>query len=425
MRSSVAKEKAKDKNTTIVRLKREGLRFELSCHRDHIPSKATLADPKAHIDFDEVLVNDAIFANAAKSEVAKPADVEKAFKDVPNTSEGKDTRAVMRFILTKGEVLKSQEDRTEEMEGALALMAKVAQKVAASTHVFPTEAVAKFVDGGRKNPEKLSGLRLERYAAADIERELKNIKFRPANGAGLDDAAADAIHALWASKALPILRDAFLVTVVPEGSATAATVQAAAAQLPHGFVKVVASSAKETRLLIDASVKNLLPKGHFGDAIVEVSKEIFVPRLDNDELASVAPGTAVAHPPAAHGGPKAAAAAAAAGGKPSAKAGATAPGGKKSKKSADSDDDDEAAAASALEAQLAKLKAEDSDDDGKKKGGKKAAAKKAPAPAPKAKAAASAPAQQKKKWEPSDDDEASEASEDEAPAEMMKPKKRK
>ena len=189
MRTGVAKQKLKDKNVAIIRLKKLGERFEIQVQRE----KATLAMAAAKaaaaasatvtvpsgggggkkggasssaasshhgIDFDDLLIVPTVFCNAAKSEVAKPQDIAKAF--------GEDTpiERVFLAILENGEMLQSQEDRAATTHITLQGLEALSSQVAAKTFVRPPKPT--------QRPERIS--------AEIAERELKNARFKHSAG---------------------------------------------------------------------------------------------------------------------------------------------------------------------------------------------------------------------------------------------------
>eukprot|EP00123_Amoebidium_parasiticum_P000298 comp10718_c0_seq1/m.5377 comp10718_c0_seq1/g.5377 ORF comp10718_c0_seq1/g.5377 comp10718_c0_seq1/m.5377 type:complete len:252 (-) comp10718_c0_seq1:644-1399(-) len=92
-------------NVALVRYKKGGKRFELACYKNKVQSWRS----KTETDLDEVLQTDSIFVNVSKGEVAKTADLEKAF----NTT---DTQKIIREILDKGELQVSDKERAHHLE---------------------------------------------------------------------------------------------------------------------------------------------------------------------------------------------------------------------------------------------------------------------------------------------------------------------
>jgi ribosome maturation protein Sdo1 len=403
MRTGVSKDKAKDKNVTYARLKRNGMRFEISLYRDKIPTKAEVTAPKFAYQWTDMLVSPLVYSNAAKGEPAEKQDIAKAFPEMS-------VEDVWKMIFEKGEVVQTQEDRVDNMAEDKHNVAKLAATVAAHSHVLPVSALKAYYE--TKADKELSKLRLERYSTADIERELKNARFKPlATSVTSQDTVIDAIAAIRAVDTVPIVRDQHIciIRLVKDSGVTVADVTRAFSETVrpmHG--QILRTTQDDVVAVIDIAdaVKTLQQNETLRQCQVQVSEEFYIPRDPNfaDDLTAVTSGAVTkakggAAPPAKAGG----------------KAKAPPP--------------QAPAASSGLEAQLAGLKTgEESDDESK--GGKKAKGKKAKQQQP-------APGVQKKgpkKIEDSDDDElpkailkkaGSDSEDEEEPVATMKPKKKK
>lgn len=64
-------------NVAVVRLKRQGKRFEIACYKNKVMSWRD----KSETDIDEVLQTHEIFTNVSKGQFAKSTDLAKAFAD--------------------------------------------------------------------------------------------------------------------------------------------------------------------------------------------------------------------------------------------------------------------------------------------------------------------------------------------------------
>mmetsp|Transcript_27126 Transcript_27126/g.31299 ORF Transcript_27126/g.31299 Transcript_27126/m.31299 type:complete len:391 (+) Transcript_27126:61-1233(+) len=387
MRTGVAKDKAKDKNVVHARLKRMGARFELSLFRDKIPTRQQLLSSSFQPNWLEILAAQAVFSNAAKGEVADKNELSKAFPDMTN-------EAIYRQILEKGEVLATLEDRNEHLAEDKQGFAKLAALIADMTHVRPSK------DESTKKSTGKHGPRLERYTAADIERELKNVRFKPSDAsASLREHAIEAIHAIHMADNIPILRDAKFASITL--SAEAPLPEKFAIQpMDFKLVTFPQQDSKTLHLVVDFSVdvsKALEKHKDFPVAEVRCADEFYIPKSSSDDLTCVeirttatTSGKAGSKPaPGPKSAPK--------------KSGA----GAKGAKAVDSDEEEEEGGLNSLEAQLKALKGDDSDDDtrGGKKGGKKSAKQPAPKSKPAAKQAAPKQQQHKGKYYDSDEEE--------------------
>lgn len=389
MRTGVVKDRAKEKNVVHFRLKKGGKRFEVSVLKDKLPTKEELKSKTAATDilWDLVLANRAVFSNAAKAEIAKKSDLDTAFENLTEDE-------IIVQILLKGEMLLNQEDRAEHTHESLGHLHAVSERIAAMIFARPTEEDLKNLAA-----KKSGKLRLLHYTAEEVERELKNVKFKPLC-TELKDQAVEGIVAVANGVMLPTLRDQTLVTIVP--SAEGQSVKDLAAQLATykpGYLKVVEAKKNCVVAVVDPE----LPEQMAGVFKIESAEVQHIPKGPADDLTMELPARSAA-PPAATAGKEAK--------KPAEKPSA--------KKTAKKDDDEEEVKGSkthSLEAELAALKADSSDDDGKKKKKKPA---KAPAPKQQPAKAPPKPAKHETREESEEEDD-----EDEAPTETMKPKKRR
>uniref|UniRef100_A0A2M4AQ01 Ribosome maturation protein SBDS n=1 Tax=Anopheles triannulatus TaxID=58253 RepID=A0A2M4AQ01_9DIPT len=92
-------------NVAVVRMKKNGKRFEIACYKNKVLSWRAGAEK----DLDEVLQTVAVFHNVSKGEVAKKEELAKAFgKD--------DVTEICKEILAKGELQVSEKERQDQLE---------------------------------------------------------------------------------------------------------------------------------------------------------------------------------------------------------------------------------------------------------------------------------------------------------------------
>ncbi|XP_063973932.1 ribosome maturation protein SBDS [Diachasmimorpha longicaudata] len=87
-------------NVAVVRMKKQGKRFEIACYRNKVVSWRT----KLEKDIDEVLQTHTVFTNVSKGQVAKKEDLQEAF-GTDNQTE------ICKEILSKGELQVSDKER--------------------------------------------------------------------------------------------------------------------------------------------------------------------------------------------------------------------------------------------------------------------------------------------------------------------------
>ncbi|XP_015120833.1 ribosome maturation protein SBDS [Diachasma alloeum] len=92
-------------NVAVVRMKKQGKRFEIACYRNKVVSWRT----KLEQDIDEVLQTHTVFTNVSKGQVAKKEDLLKAF-GTDNQTE------ICKEILSKGELQVSDKERHSALD---------------------------------------------------------------------------------------------------------------------------------------------------------------------------------------------------------------------------------------------------------------------------------------------------------------------
>jgi len=94
-------------NVAVVRIKKCGKRFEIACYKNKVLSWREGVEK----DLDEVLQSHTVFTNVSKGEVAKKADLLKAFEDTKG-----DQTDICKIILTKGDLQVSEKERQAQAE---------------------------------------------------------------------------------------------------------------------------------------------------------------------------------------------------------------------------------------------------------------------------------------------------------------------
>lgn len=92
-------------NVAIVRMKKNGKRFEIACYKNKVLSWRN----KTEKDIDEVLQTHSVFTNVSKGLMAKTQDLEKSFKTSDQTE-------ICKLILAKGELQVSEKERSQQLE---------------------------------------------------------------------------------------------------------------------------------------------------------------------------------------------------------------------------------------------------------------------------------------------------------------------
>lgn len=117
-------------NVAIVRHKRAGKRFEIACYKNKVLSWRD----KSETDIDEVLQIHDIFTNVSKGQVAKSADLNKAFSEIiKNVAEREQKTAICKFILQKGDLQVSQKERQAANEEMFTEIANIVATMAVDT----------------------------------------------------------------------------------------------------------------------------------------------------------------------------------------------------------------------------------------------------------------------------------------------------
>eukprot|EP00088_Acartia_fossae_P016062 TRINITY_DN1895_c0_g1_i9.p1 TRINITY_DN1895_c0_g1~~TRINITY_DN1895_c0_g1_i9.p1 ORF type:complete len:253 (-),score=62.55 TRINITY_DN1895_c0_g1_i9:76-834(-) len=94
-------------NVAVVRMKKCGKRFEIACYKNKVLSWREGVEK----DLDEVLQSHTVFTNVSKGEVAKKADLMKAFEDTKG-----DQTEICKIILAKGDLQVSDKERQAQTE---------------------------------------------------------------------------------------------------------------------------------------------------------------------------------------------------------------------------------------------------------------------------------------------------------------------
>eukprot|EP00045_Choanoeca_perplexa_P000920 m.16906 g.16906 ORF g.16906 m.16906 type:complete len:252 (+) comp10625_c0_seq1:84-839(+) len=163
-------------NVAIVRHKKGGKRFEIACFKNKVMSWRK----KIEKDIDEVLQIHTVFTNVSKGQVAKTADLVKAY--------GTDSHEeVCLIILDKGQLQVSQEERSSQLTG---LFREIAAIVA-----------DKCVNPDTQRP----------YTTAQIERAMKDIHFSVKPTASAKSQALDVIRKL--QETIPLQRASMSVRI--------------------------------------------------------------------------------------------------------------------------------------------------------------------------------------------------------------------
>lgn len=394
------------KTHVAVRLKKGGanrsaMRFEVLIKRESYKPVAQRGKDFKWTDLPTGDIVQEVFANSAKLETADKSDLDACFPD-------KTKAEIIAEILDRGELQVSDVDRSEHTVSATEYYTKVATLIASRALGVPKaeeqdDAAAAAAGGAaaaaaaaKKNKKKTHSdssdapaSRVIHYDAAIIERELKNVKWKPIQPAkgqpavDIEDDVNSGFLALAKKSDLEgLLRDSRVWNIDTKKAADAqeflAALAATAKQRPYKVLRCVTdkSGGQQLSILVDAEITQVKFDAAAKDGfdMVRVTKP-HMPASQEENLAFFVPtapaATAkVASQPAAAAASSSAAAAAAA---------AASSGDKKNsggKKVADpfDDEDDHVPAGGSKQ------------PGGKKAGGKKApqeAAAPASAPAPK------------------------------------------
>ena len=101
-------------NVSVVRLKKQGKRFEVACYKNKI------LDWKNNLttDLDQVLQSDNIFTNVSKGQLAKKEDLTATFPGLSNAQ-------IIQEILVKGEVQLGEKERTHQLDTTFKDIARI------------------------------------------------------------------------------------------------------------------------------------------------------------------------------------------------------------------------------------------------------------------------------------------------------------
>lgn len=110
-------------NVAVVRLKRNGIRFEVACYRNKVMSYRDGTEK----DLDEVLQVEMVFSNVSKGVAAKSKDLMTAFGTT-------DVRDVCVEILKKGELQVSDKERNHQLEAKFAEIAHIVSSKCVDRH---------------------------------------------------------------------------------------------------------------------------------------------------------------------------------------------------------------------------------------------------------------------------------------------------
>lgn len=138
-------------NVAVVRLSRHGHRFEVACYRNKIVNWRQGTET----DLTEVLQTERVFTNVSKGQFASTKIIKQCF----DTS---DEEVVCRFILDKGAVQVSDQERAAQLEST---MREVASMVA-----------EKCVDGNSGRPYTVTQIRDAMKGAGYMVHPTRNIK---------------------------------------------------------------------------------------------------------------------------------------------------------------------------------------------------------------------------------------------------------
>lgn len=177
-------------NVSVVRLRKQGVRFELACYRNKL---ADYRNQRDTINLDDVLQSRHIFSNVSKGELAKQGDMERCFP-------GLKPEQVIREILDTGETQVNDKER----EAQLSVM---------------TREIASMVSERCLNPSTRTP-----YPTTVVERamtEVLHYSVRPDKSA--KQQCLDVIKQLQAKKALNIVRARLRLQVVSTDAKSVAT----------------------------------------------------------------------------------------------------------------------------------------------------------------------------------------------------------
>ncbi|KAK2586903.1 hypothetical protein KPH14_009840 [Odynerus spinipes] len=148
-------------NVAVVRMKKNGKRFEIACYRNKVVSWRN----KLEKDIDEVLQTHTVFTNVSKGQVAKKEDLVKSFGTDDQTE-------ICKEILTKGELQVSDKERHLALDSMFKDIA--------------TTVADKCVNPESKRP----------YSVSMIEKAMKDVHFSVKPNRNAKQQALDVIPQL-------------------------------------------------------------------------------------------------------------------------------------------------------------------------------------------------------------------------------------
>ncbi|KAK0079241.1 hypothetical protein PV325_001487 [Microctonus aethiopoides] len=148
-------------NVAVVRMKKNGKRFEIACYRNKVVSWRN----KLEKDIDEVLQTHTVFTNVSKGQVAKKDDLIKAFGTEDQTE-------ISKEILAKGELQVSDKERHSALDSMFKDVA--------------TTVADKCVNPETKRP----------YPVSMIEKAMKDVHFSVKPNRNAKQQALDVIPQL-------------------------------------------------------------------------------------------------------------------------------------------------------------------------------------------------------------------------------------
>ena len=313
-----------DDTHITVRLKKGGAgkgqsRFEVLISRAAYPSGPRA---KTH-QWNMAEVVDTIFTNAAKLEAADKQLLDTTFPD-------RTQQQIILEILDRGEAQLSEHDRSEQTAHQSDYFAQVAAAVAASAVAYPEVGGGAGDDGAASSKAKKkksgaaaaaedastttaaaaaagagAGPRLARFEAEIMERELKNIKFKPLGAAATldDDVNAAFVALVRKCDDFKVFRDQHIWVFHSEKQQDTQDALSALAtycgRKPWKIIKTVTTDkttgAQQVTVLVDGSLGTKPSKFKFPAGCTVTSQDkTHVPTSDDDNLALSAPPIAAA-----------------------------------------------------------------------------------------------------------------------------------
>ncbi|EMR09304.1 SBDS family rRNA metabolism protein [Pneumocystis murina B123] len=166
-------------NVSIVRLKKEGKRFEIACYKNKVVEWRNGVEK----DIDEVLQINSVFTNVSKGQIACMEDLKRIFKT-------EDINEILYEILKKGEMQVGEKERLYQIENVYKDIVRT--------------IVDKCVDPTTKKA----------YTTYMIEKALKNIGFSVNLNKNVKSQALDAIKQLKKRNVIPIERARMRIRIV-------------------------------------------------------------------------------------------------------------------------------------------------------------------------------------------------------------------